>query len=200
MTLKGFVNIAVSVDGFIAAKDGGLDWLNNQPTVDGEDFGFAAFLKTMDVMIMGRSTYDTIVGFGPKAWASYGDLPIFVLTRNADNVKVPDWLPSTVTVRSSSSPEDMWQYLQGKNKKFTRCYVDGGRTIQSFLKAGHVESMTLTRIPILLGDGISLFGSIGDTGSLKLHHTLTKSYENGFVVSKYGVIYENSDEDACQYD
>lgn len=72
MGLKGTVNIAVSVDGYIAAKDGSLDWLNNQPTVEGEDFGFADFLKSVDIMIMGRNTFDTVVGFGKEFWA-YGE-------------------------------------------------------------------------------------------------------------------------------
>jgi dihydrofolate reductase len=190
MILKGSVNIAVSVDGFIATKDGNLDWLNNQPMVEGEDFGFSDFLKSVNVMIMGRNTFDTVVSFGPEAWA-YGDLPIFVWTRNVANVQVPDWVPATVTVRSSSSPKELWNDVQ-KNQKYTHAYVDGGKTIQSFLKAGLIHRLTLTRIPILLGDGIPLFGGVGLKQS-PLQHISTKSYSNGFVISTYDVAYGNDE-------
>lgn len=77
MPLKGCVNIATSVDGFIAGKNGDLDWLNSQPQIKGEDFGFAEFLKSVDVMIMGRNTFDVVVGFGRDNWP-YGDLPLVV--------------------------------------------------------------------------------------------------------------------------
>ena len=86
-TMKGAVNMALSVDGFIAGKDGNIDWLNNQPQIEGEDMGFGEFMKSVDVMIMGRNTFDTVVAFGKDLWA-YGDLPIVVWTRNVQNVKV----------------------------------------------------------------------------------------------------------------
>ena len=102
--LKGAVNIAMTVDGFIATTDGGVDWLNEQPMVEGEDFGFAEFLKSVDVMIMGRSTFDTVVRFGKEMWA-YGDLPIYVFTRDASKIVVPDWMPETVIVRCLENKE-----------------------------------------------------------------------------------------------
>lgn len=195
--LKGTVNIAVSVDGFIAAKDGNLDWLNNQPLAAeaGEDFGFAEFLKSVNVMIMGRNTFDTIVGFGKDAWA-YGDLPIVVWSRNVDSVQVPDWLPESVSVRSSSSPEELWKDLE-KNENYTLVYVDGGKTIQSFLNAGTIHRLTLTRVPILLGEGIPLFGGANSSKQRTLKHVSTESHSNGFVVSKYDVDYDHND-DSCE--
>jgi dihydrofolate reductase len=192
--LKGCINIATSVDGFIAGKDGGLDWLNNQPVVEGEDFGFSDFLKSIDVMIMGRNTFDVVAGFGKEAWA-YGSLPIVVWTRNVDNVKVPEWLPDSVSVQSAASPLELWKDLETK-EEYKRAYVDGGKTIQSFLNAGLIHHMTLTRIPILLGDGIPLFDGNSDAKQRTLKHVSTQAYPNGFVISKYDIDYDHPDSKA----
>lgn len=78
-TMKGVTNIALSVDGFIAEKDGGVDWLNKQPMIEGEDFGFAEFLEGVDAILMGRNTFETVVQFGQEAWG-YGEKPLYVLT------------------------------------------------------------------------------------------------------------------------
>lgn len=94
-------------------------------------------------------------------------------------------------MRSSSSPEELWKYLQA-NRKYSHAYIDGGKTIQFFLKAGLIHRLQLTRIPILLGDGVPLFGSIG-MKHLPLQHLSTKSFKNGFVVSTYDVVYGNDE-------
>jgi dihydrofolate reductase len=78
-TMKGVANIALTVDGFIADKNGGLDWLNNQPMIEGEDFGFAEFLASVDAILMGRNTFETVVQFGKGAWP-YAKKPLFILT------------------------------------------------------------------------------------------------------------------------
>jgi dihydrofolate reductase len=142
----GCVNIALSVDGFIADKDGNVDWLDEQqqPPVEGEDYGFGDFLKSVDLMIMGRSTFDVVVGFGKEMWP-YGDLPIVVYTRNVDHVTIPEWVPNTVFARSASSPESLWKELEEEEGKSGRVYIDGGRTIQAFMRAGR-QQMTLSRI------------------------------------------------------
>lgn len=183
--LKGHVYIATSVDGFIAGKDGNLDWLNSQPTIDGEDFGFADFLRSVDVIIMGRNTFDVVTQFGKEAWA-YGELPVIIWTRDVARVQVPEWLPKSVTARSAASPKDLWDELEAKGV-YKHAYVDGGRTIQSFLNAGLIHRMTLTRIPILLGDGISLFSGNLPCKQTPLKHISTTSYPNGFVISKYDI-------------
>lgn len=90
--------MALSVDGFIAGKDGNMDWLNHHPpATDGGDMGLGNFLSEMDVMIMGRNTFDTVVGFGKDMWP-YGKLPILIWTRNVDNVKIPDWIQEKKSV------------------------------------------------------------------------------------------------------
>jgi dihydrofolate reductase len=195
-TMKGCVFIATSVDGFIAGTDGNLDWLHtlpdpsNGPLEAGEDFGFAEFLNSIDVIIMGRTTFEVVVGFGPEAWA-YKDIPLVVLTRNPQNVLLPDWMPPTVSVPTPTStiddsPHDLWTDL--KRQGYKRAYIDGGRTIQTFLNAGMIHELTITKIPILLGNGIPLFGGSGPTREYKLKHSSTRSYPNGYVISKYDVM------------
>jgi dihydrofolate reductase len=188
--MKGTIQIGLTVDGFIAGKDGNIDWLNDQPQIEGEDFGFTDFMKSVDVMVMGRNTFDTVVAFGKDMWAYGDDIPIVVWTRNVANVKIPDWLrdkDNNILIKSSPSAQALWEELQ--EKQYTMVYVDGGKTIRSFLKAGLIHRLHLTRIPILLGEGIPLFGG-GEEGGMPqqaLKHVSTKSYSNGFVVSVYDV-------------
>jgi dihydrofolate reductase len=184
--LKGYVFIATSLDGYIATQNGNIDWLTNQPTIEGEDFGFADFVKSMDVMLMGRKTFDVVQGFGKEGWA-YGDLPVVVWTRDVNKVQVPEWLATSVSVQSAASPMELWQQLQVNNAGYQRAYIDGGKTIQSFLNAGLIQEITITRIPILLGDGIPLFSPSEDGKIQPLIHLSTQAYPNGFVVSKYQV-------------
>lgn len=124
-----------------------------------------------------------------KLWA-YGDKPIYVLTRGAvSNVAVPDWVPKTVRVAPVKSLQKFWLDLESSHPRFKSVYVDGGRTIQSLLRGGFIDRITLTRVPILLGEGVPLF-----TGALsshvKLKHLDTNPYANGFVISSYEVINE----------
>jgi len=174
----------MSVDGFIADENGGVDWLNNQPKIEGEDFGFSEFLSGVDAMIMGHKTFDSVTGFGEKIWA-YGDKPIYVLTRGSvDSVKVPAWVPKTVQVAQVKSLQKFWLDLEMSHPNFKTIYVDGGRTVQSLLRGGFITRVTLTRVPILLGEGVPLFkGSI--TGHVNLSHVSTKTYSNGYVISTY---------------
>ena len=186
--IQGWINIALSVDGYIAGKDGDIDWLNNQPSPsEDENTGFIEFLNNIDVMIMGRNTFDTVIKFGSTMWA-YGDtLPIIVLTRNPDQVHIPDWLEEKGTVSiSNESPKELWTKLETKNI-YKNVYIDGGKTIQSFLKEKLIRRMILTRVPILLGNGIPLF--VESNGSrLDLKHISTKTFSNGMVQTTYDVL------------
>jgi dihydrofolate reductase len=186
--LKGCVNMALSVDGFIAGRDGNMEWLDNHPlATDGGDMGFGEFLAEVDVMVMGRNTFDTVVGFGKDVWP-YGTLPIVVWTRKVDNVKVPKWIEEkkSVSTRASVSPVELWRELEAAGK-YKKVYIDGGMTIQSFMKVGLIHEMLLSRIPILLGEGIPLF-TRNDTTMRRLKHISTRSYDNGIVSSKYVVM------------
>jgi dihydrofolate reductase len=148
--MTGIVYIATSLDGFIARKDGGLDWL---PTPsDDDDLGFGAFFESIDALVMGRNTYDMVLSFG--AWA-YGDTPVFVLThRPIDQPQDP----AACVESMSGSPEEVVTQLSSRSLK--NLYVDGGQTIQDFMRAGQIQRIIVTRIPVLLGQGISLFGPL----------------------------------------
>jgi dihydrofolate reductase len=136
------VYIATSLDGFIARKDGSIDWLHSIESPPGEDYGFAEFISGIDAIVMGRGTFETVLGFG-GAWPY--PKPVYVLSGT---------------------------------------YVDGGKTIQGFLREDLIDRLIVTKIPILLGEGIPLFGPIGR--DLAWTHVRTTTFANGLVKSEYG--------------
>ena len=180
LDMKASINMALSVDGFIATKDGGVDWLNEQPSIEGEDHGFQEFMDSVDVMIMGRKTFEKVLSFGKDAWA-YGDKRIVVWSRGS--VEIPGHLEKTASTSSDKAP-DLLAKLEAEG--CSHAYIDGGYTIRQFLKAGLIQRMVLTRVPILLGDGIPLFE---DQGRLNLSHVSTRSWPNGLVQTVYDVVY-----------
>ncbi len=173
------VYVAVSLDGFIAREDGGIDWLNaaNKNVPVEEDCGFIAFLDSVDVLIMGRKTFEQVLSF--EEWA-YGKKNVIVLSKN--QVDIPKHLAQTVSC-SSESPQELTERLTQNGAK--RLYIDGGITIQSFLAEGLVLDLIITVIPIVLGKGKSLFGS--PHHDIELKHISTKVYNFGFVQSTYEV-------------
>lgn len=176
--MKISVYIATSLDGFIARENGDLDWLpGSEGMDDGDDLGFADFLASVDVLVMGRKTYDFVVAFGQ--WV-YGKTRVVVLSRTL--TQVADWMPDTVEIRAGA-PEALVSDLADEGVK--HIYVDGGQTIQSFLTAGLITEICITRIPVIIGKGISLFGPV--KRDIKLTHKATKSFANGFVQSTYNV-------------
>ncbi|MBB3206726.1 dihydrofolate reductase [Rhodopirellula rubra] len=180
MTAICSVFIATSFDGYIARKDGSLDWLDeaNATVPAGEDCGYDAFMASVDVLVMGRNTYEKVLSFG--AWP-YGEHRVIVLSR--DEIVFPAEIPQCVT-HSSESPEKLHRRLSEEGAK--RIYVDGGETITRFLQAGLIDELIVTVIPVLIGSGIPLFGNF--TEDRRLVHRSTKVFEFGFVQSRYEVI------------
>lgn len=178
--MKTTIYIATSLDGFIARENGDLDWLPGieDPDSGGEDYGYQAFMDSVDVLVMGRNSYEIVRAFDP--WP-YGDKRVIVLSRSL--TEISDKLPPTVELRSSS-PAELVDEL--REKGFQHAYIDGGKTIQSFLNAGLIHEMIITRVPILIGTGIPLFGPL--TQDVKLQHVETRSYANGLVQSRYRVL------------
>jgi len=181
MSLVASVFIATSLDGFIARSGGELDWLEaaNATVPEGEDCGYHAFMDSVDVLIMGRKTYEHVLSFGQ--WP-YGDKPVIVLSTR--NIGFPDRLAQTVSC-SSESPGELHQRLSDDGVQ--RIYVDGGHTIHRFLADGLIDDLTITVIPVILGGGISLFGNLEQ--SVSLRHITTTAYDFGFVQSTYEVEY-----------
>ena len=179
--MKGSVYIATSVDGYIADKEGGVGFLDElaKPKPEEGDMGFAAFLSSIDVMIMGRNTFEKVLSFGKDMWP-YGALKVIVWTRSG--VDIPDYRTDTVST-SSLSPAELFGELERQGHQWA--YIDGGTTVQKFLEAGLVHKLCLSTAPVLLGSGISLFG---EGRKVKLKHIDTKSYSNGVVSTSYEVL------------
>lgn len=177
MNIRASVYIATSLDSFIARRDGSIDWLNEAHALvpEGEDCGFQTFMDSVDALIMGRKTYEQVLSFG--AWP-YGHTAVVVLSHNS--ISIPSHLPDTVT-HSSESPHVLLKRLAAEGVQHV--YVDGGSTIQGFLAESLIDEVTITRIPVVLGDGIPLFAPTGK--DIQLTHVKTTAYDFGFVQTTY---------------
>lgn len=180
--VTGSVYMATTVDGKIADVSGSVAFLDEyQSTTAGSDMGFGDFLASVDVVIMGRKSFEKVLSFGPDMWA-YGITPVVVWSRKG--VDVPDYLKETVSC-SSLSPMELFHQFEKEGRR--HAYIDGGFTVQCFLKEGLVDNLVLTQVPMLLGEGISLFNdSLGR--QVKLAHLNTKVYPNGLVQNSYRVV------------
>jgi dihydrofolate reductase len=175
MTVKKLVYIACSLDGFIARKNGSLDWLP-MGEEGGEDYGYTGFMSTIDHVVMGRNTFDKVLTFG--AW--HYDKKVIVLTSRA--LILPSELADKVEVLNLP-PRQLVNELANRGAKHV--YIDGGVTIQRFLRDTLVDEMTITTIPVLLGEGLPLFGTLNK--DVKLELLTSESFKNGFVQNKYRV-------------
>jgi len=171
MPLKASVFIGTSLDGFIARADGALDFL---PDGGGEEHGYEAFMASVDALVIGRKTYETVLGF--DAWA-YGDKAVFVLSTRA----LAPAPKGAMVERMSGEPSDIVAVLESRGIRHV--YVDGGITIQRFLVAGLIHRIIITRVPVLIGEGIPLFGAL--PRDIPLHHVATRQYKSGLVQSEY---------------
>ncbi len=172
--MKASVFIATSVDGFIARANGGLDWL---PPGGGEEHGYDAFIATVDALVIGRGTFETVLRF--DTWP-YGAKPVFVLTTRPLPVPLPS---GAVVERMSGDPRDVVAQLAARGVR--HIYVDGGITIQRFLRAGLIQRLIITRVPVLIGTGIPLFGPL--QRDISLTHVATRHFPSGIVQSEYAV-------------
>jgi dihydrofolate reductase len=170
------VYIATSLDGFIARSNGDIDWLPAGGGPEGEDYGYHEFMKTIDVIVMGRATYEKVLTFG--AWPY--EVPVVVLS--SSHLTLPSQAASIESM--GGPPADIVARLESRGLQ--HAYVDGGVTIQRFLEARLIQRLIITRVPILIGSGIPLFGPL--TRDIPLRHVETRPYANGLVQSEYLVI------------
>jgi len=178
--MKGSVYIATTLDGKIADPTGDVGFLGDyQSSADG-DMGFGDFLASVDVIIMGRKSFEKVLDFGEEAWP-YGSTEVVVWSRQGVH-SIPAKLKKTVSW-SNLSPRELFQELEDKGRK--HAYIDGGYTVQSFLKAHLVHNIILTQVPMILGPGISLFS---DENRCKLDLVKSEAYSNGLVQSTYKVM------------
>ena len=172
--MKASVFIATSLDGFIARQDGALDWL---PVNGGEPHGYDEFMATVDALIIGRHTFETVLKF--DSWP-YGKKRVIVLSTTLPELKAPD---GAVCDLMAGTPDEIVTRLAQQGMK--HLYIDGGVTIQGFLTAGLIQRLIVTRIPVLLGSGIPLFGPLSH--DIRLEHVVTRSYPSGMVQSEYAI-------------
>ena len=169
--IRASVFVGISVDGFLARKDHTFDFLPD----DAEEHGYVAFMASVDAMVIGRNTYDTVRSFDP--WP-YGIKPVFVLSSR------PFEMPPSaeaVVERMEGDPSEITHRLADRG--FQHLYVDGGITIQQFLRAGLIQRLVITRVPVLIGTGIPLFGDL--PRDVKLRHISTRDFPSGLVQSEY---------------
>ncbi len=172
--MKASVFVGTSLDGFIARPDGTLDFL---PEGGGEPHGYNEFMASVDALVIGRNTFETVLSFG--GWA-YGKKPVFVLSAHP-LVAAPS---EAVVERMAGNPAEIIAQLSARG--FQHVYVDGGITIQRFLQAGLIQRLIITRVPVLIGDGIPLFGAL--PRDVPLRHVATRQYASGLVQSEYVVV------------
>ncbi|MCI0350967.1 MAG: dihydrofolate reductase family protein [Acidobacteriales bacterium] len=171
MPVLASVFIGTSLDGYIARADGAFDFL---PPGGGEPHGYEEFMATVDALVIGRKTYETVLGF--KSWA-YGKKRVIVLSQNT----LKPAPRGAVVERMSGEPADIVSQLDARGIR--HIYVDGGITIQRFLNAGLIQRIIITRVPVLIGEGIPLFGTLSN--DIRLRHIATRSFPSGLVQSEY---------------
>ena len=173
------VYIATSLDGYIARPNGDIEWLERLGNPgESEDYGYGAFMNSVDCLVIGRNTFEKVLSF-PK-WP-YENKRIIVLSSSLKDV--PEQVRDKVELHSGDAL-DLASRLEAEG--CTRIYVDGGKTIQSFLREGLITDIILTRVPILIGEGLPLFGSLPN--DVLLQHVKTESFASGFVQSTYEVL------------
>ena len=175
MNKKNSVFIATSIDGYIADKNGGIDWLHSIPNPNNDDMGYVEFTNDIDALVMGRTTFETVCGFDVD-WPY--DKPVFVLSNKLK--EIPESHKGKAFLVKGTLAEILDQiYEKGLNK----LYIDGGTTIRNFLKEDLIDEMVLTVIPILLGGGSPLFSE--HPKELKFELIKTKTYLNQVTQSYY---------------
>lgn len=173
---SGHVFIGMSVDGMIARADDSLDWLTGGAAGEADDpgaSGFTEFMASVDHLVMGRSTYDVVQAMGE--WF-YGETPVIVLSTT---LQTDD--PRVRIVRSLDEATELLDDDGARN-----VYVDGGRTVRTFLAAGLIKTLTLTRVPVLIGEGKPLFGTLPADVRLQLDEV--KAFKGGAVQTRYTVL------------
>lgn len=173
--MKNIVYIAKSIDGFIAGPNGELDWLNATPNPTNNDMGFGALMQEVDCLIMGRNTFDMICNFG-GGWPYCKH--VFVLSNSL--TKVPSLLEDKASVVNGTLT-DVLESIH--NKGYKTIYIDGGKTVQSFLAEDLIDELCITTIPIILGNGVPLFDSIPK--SLQFNHVKTEVFLDQLVQTIY---------------
>jgi dihydrofolate reductase len=171
--VKTIVYIGTSLDGFIARKDGDIHWLTqfaNEEAID----AYKELISRIDAIVIGRGTFDKVLTF--PSWPY--EKKVFVLSSSIK--QVPEKVTDKVTVLSMK-PTELLSYLTEKG--FSSIYIDGGKVIQAFLKENLIDELIISKVPVLIGNGIPLFGYLDD--DIQFSHIKTTVASNGLVRSYY---------------
>jgi dihydrofolate reductase len=171
-SLKLSVFCGVSVDGFLARPNHKVDFLE---TGEHEPHGYEEFYASIDVVVMGRNTYEFVVSYGK--WL-FGKKPVMVLSSRPIDFS---WIKNGAVEQMSGEPGRIVAELEARG--YTHAYIDGGVTIQRFLAAGLIDRMIITSVPVLIGSGMPLFGPLPH--DIRLHHVATRTYRGGLVQNEY---------------
>jgi dihydrofolate reductase len=170
-SVRTSVFVGTSLDGFIARTDGSFDFLT---AAGSEPHGYDEFIASVDALVIGRKTYETVLGFG--TWP-YGKKPVYVLS-SQELARVPS---DAIVERMSGEPAEIVSQLAARGLEHV--YVDGGITIQRFIEAGLIQRLIVSRVPVLIGSGIPLFGRL--TRDILLLHVGTRDFAGGLVQTEY---------------
>lgn len=173
--MRASVFVGTSVDGFIARRNGEFDFL---PEGGGEPHGYDEFMSSVDVLVVGRNTFEKVLTF--EKWP-YAEKRVVVLSSRA--IDVSNVRGATIE-HMAGSPAEITHRLAASGAR--HAYIDGGITVQRFLRARLIQRLIVTRVPVLVGEGIPLFGSLPH--DLRLRHVLTEAYPSGLVKSEYEVL------------
>lgn len=172
--MANIVYIACSIDGYIARKDGNIDWLTETPNPDNSDYGFSEFIERIDGLIMGRKTFEMVLSFGQWPYTK----PVFVLSSTMKDV------PADLQGKAEVIAGPLRDIVASLNSRgFVNLYIDGGKTIQNFLKQDLIDELIITRIPIVLGSGLPLFDEMDR--EIKFEHSRTEVLNKELVKSTY---------------
>jgi len=185
--MRATVFVGTSVDGFIARLNGEFDFL---PPGGGEEHGYTAFMESVDALVLGRGTFETVLKFeqwpyGEKRVVVLSSRPLdFALARQRGGVASQTTRSQVNVEQMSGDPREIVARLDAEGVQ--HAYIDGGVTIQRFLRAGLIQRVIITRVPVLIGTGIPLFGVLD--ADVRLEHVATRSYASGLVQSEYTVL------------
>lgn len=176
--LKISAFIATSIDGYIAKKNGDIDWLTKfiLPTDENEDkdCGFSKFFSSVDALVMGRNSYDVVSNF--ETWP-YEGKRVVVLSSTL----------TSVCEKAELFKGDIGYLIEKlQTDGIKHIYVDGGATISQFLNMGLINQIIISIIPVVLGSGIPLFSKINDDKWLQL--VSSQAYSNGLVQIRYELV------------
>ena len=167
------VFVGTSVDGFIARPNGNFDFL---PEGGGEPHGYNEFIASVDAIVIGRKTFEKVLTFGD--WP-YGNKRVVVLSSRPIDLSVV----RGVVEQMAGQPAEIVAQLAARG--IHNLYIDGGVTIQRFLRAGAIHRLIITRVPVLIGEGVPLFGALPH--DIRLRHVATRHFPSGLVQSEYEV-------------